>query len=136
MGWPFDELDLKAGSLYEVRANCMFATKYSYESVNLIQVEKGTILMSLGWEPDVENENTDFQFKFLYDEKVIILPIVFTDEITEDMTEKEKIGLIRVFLSSYVKTASHGYRPPSVPVEPHLIGDSRYGDDDDWDEFH
>ena len=52
-----------------------------------------------------------------------------------DMTEEEKISEISIVLSQYVKIASHGYRPPSVPVEPHLIGDSRYGDDD-WDEFH
>lgn len=135
MGWPFDKLDLKAGSLYEVRADCMFASKYSRGSVKLIQVQKGTVLMSLGWEPETETDEADFLFKFLYGEQIICLPIVFRDEITEDMTEEEKISEICIVLSQFVKTASHGYRPPSFPTEPHLIGDSRLGDDD-WDEFH
>lgn len=135
MKWPFDEFDMKPGSLHEVRASCTFAKLSNKKDVHIdfVYVDKGDILMSLGYE-EVEDKYATHHFKFLYDEQIIFLPISVEPE--EYQTEEEIVEAIQITLFSFVKPTSHGYTPPKKSSRStSLIGDSRR-DDDGYDEFH
>lgn len=138
MSWPFSVFDMKPGSLHEVRASCTFAKQTEVTTdlveVKFVQVKKGTILMSLGYEA-VQDKWASHHFKFLYGEEIIFLPIRIDPE--KYNTEEELIEAIQITLFSFVKPTSHGWAPkaPTSQREPFLIGDSR-GDDDGYDDFH
>lgn len=136
MSWPFDEFDMKPGSLHEVRASCTFAERRDGKiEIEFVQVPEGAILMSLGYEDTPDDRWSDFEFKFLYGEKEIFLPIALPAD-ASSLDKEELVEQIQITLFAFVKPMSHGYAmPKTFHRTPSLIGDSR-GDDDGYDEFH
>lgn len=137
MGWPFDKVDLKPGSLHEVRASCTFARRVEGKTeVEFESVKAGEILMSLGYEKTDDVVFYDYEFKFLWGEKEIFLPITIPEE--TELTDEGIAEAMEIALFAFVKSASHGVHPPYAATyqrKIHLIGDS-WRDDDGYDEFH
>jgi len=127
MPWPFEKFNMEPGTLQELRSSTAFARERSHNGsseVEIVHLEKGTVLMSLGY----EKKSTRFathHFRFLYDEQFLFIPIAVDTE--KYKTVEEVIEAIQITLFAFVGASSHGLL---------FKAESSSHNDDEYDEFH